>query len=129
MEFERQYDEFTGKRGTPPGKEECLMWSTGWASVTPLVLQMYSGIILDHSIILLWIFDPESRIITRISVLDQPSRLVHQLVTSPLPDLHINRSTTVVWPTTNKMCIMFGSIGFWDLYCQWSLLVGRKSYS
>jgi hypothetical protein len=25
MEFEKQYDEFGGKRGAPPGKEECLM--------------------------------------------------------------------------------------------------------
>jgi hypothetical protein len=25
MEFKRQYDEFRGKRGAPPGKEECLM--------------------------------------------------------------------------------------------------------
>jgi len=25
MEFERQYDEFGGKRGALPGKEECLM--------------------------------------------------------------------------------------------------------
>jgi len=31
MEFERQYDEFAGKRGAPPGKEEWLMWSAGWA--------------------------------------------------------------------------------------------------
>jgi len=29
MEFERQYDEFAGKRGAPPGKEECLIWSAG----------------------------------------------------------------------------------------------------
>jgi len=26
MEFERQYDEFRGKRGLPQGKEKCLMW-------------------------------------------------------------------------------------------------------
>jgi hypothetical protein len=25
MEFERQYDEFGGKRVAPPGKGECLM--------------------------------------------------------------------------------------------------------
>jgi hypothetical protein len=25
MEVERQYDEFGGKRGAPPEKEECLM--------------------------------------------------------------------------------------------------------
>jgi len=25
MEFETQYDEFWGKRGAPPGKEECLI--------------------------------------------------------------------------------------------------------
>jgi len=31
MEFEWQYDEFGGKRGAQPGKEECLMWSAGWA--------------------------------------------------------------------------------------------------
>jgi len=69
-----------------------------------------SGIILDHSIILIWIFDPESRIITRISLLDQPSRLVHQLVTIPLPDLHINRSITEILSMANTMCIIFGSI-------------------
>jgi len=68
-----------------------------------------SGIILDHSINLRWIFDPESQIITRISVLDLPSRLVYQFVISPLPDLHIDRSTTAIWPTANKMCIIFGS--------------------
>jgi len=31
MEFEREYDEFGGKRGAPPANEECLMWSAGWA--------------------------------------------------------------------------------------------------
>jgi len=31
MVFERQYDGFRGKRGAPPGKEECLMWSEEWA--------------------------------------------------------------------------------------------------
>jgi len=31
MEFERQYDEFGGKRGVPQGKEECLMWCARWA--------------------------------------------------------------------------------------------------
>jgi len=41
--------------------------------------------------ILIWIFNPESRIITRISILDLPSRVVHQLVISPLPDLRLNR--------------------------------------
>ena len=76
-----------------------------------------SGIILDHSMILIWIFDPESRIITRISVLDLLSILVHQLVISPLPDLHINRSTTAIWPTANMMCMILGSMGLWDLYC------------
>jgi len=25
MEFEKQYDKFGGKRGAPPGKEECLI--------------------------------------------------------------------------------------------------------
>jgi len=69
-----------------------------------------SGIILDHSINLRWTFDLESQIITRISVLDLPSRLVYQFVTSPLPDLHIDRSTTAIWPTAKKMCIIFGSM-------------------
>jgi len=31
MDFARHYDEFGGKRGVPPGMEECLMWSAGWA--------------------------------------------------------------------------------------------------
>jgi len=26
-----KYDEFRGKRGARPGKEECLMWSSRWA--------------------------------------------------------------------------------------------------
>jgi len=68
------------------------------------------GVILDHSIILIWIFDPEPRIITRISALDLPSRLVHQLVTSPVTDLYISRSTTAIRPTANTMCIILGSI-------------------
>jgi len=32
MEFERQYDDCGGKRGAPPGKEECLIWSAGWSA-------------------------------------------------------------------------------------------------
>ena len=39
MQFERQYDEFGGKRGAPPGKEECPMWSTGWAKGVMLVME------------------------------------------------------------------------------------------
>jgi len=31
MEFEREYDEFGGKRDAPPANEECLMWCAGWA--------------------------------------------------------------------------------------------------
>jgi len=31
MDFERQYDEFGGQRGAPPGKEKCMIWSAGWA--------------------------------------------------------------------------------------------------
>jgi len=69
-----------------------------------------SGITLDHSIILTWIFDAESQINSWISVLDLPSRLAHRLVTSPLLDLRINRSTTAIRPGTSKMCIIFGSI-------------------
>ena len=69
-----------------------------------------SRIILDHSIIQIWIFNPESRNITRISDLNLPSRLVQKLVTSPLPDLRINRPTTVILRSTSKMCIILGSI-------------------
>jgi len=39
MEFQWQYDEFAGKRGTPPGKEECLMWSAGWARGVKKVME------------------------------------------------------------------------------------------
>ena len=38
MEFEKQYDEFAGKRGAPPGKE-CLMWSAGWARGVMMVME------------------------------------------------------------------------------------------
>jgi len=41
MEFERQYDEFVGKRGAQPGKEECLMWSAGWARGEMMVMEEY----------------------------------------------------------------------------------------
>jgi hypothetical protein len=39
MEFERQYDEFAGKRGAPPGKEESLMWSARWARAVMTVME------------------------------------------------------------------------------------------
>jgi len=39
MEFERQYDRFTGKRGAPPGKEECLMWSARWPTAVMMVME------------------------------------------------------------------------------------------
>jgi hypothetical protein len=38
MEFERQYDEFAGKRGAPSGKK-CLMWSAGWARGVMMVME------------------------------------------------------------------------------------------
>ena len=39
MEFEKQYDEFAGKRGAPPRKEECLMWSAGWGRGVMMVME------------------------------------------------------------------------------------------
>jgi hypothetical protein len=39
MELERQYDEFQGKIGAPPGKEECLKWSAGWAKRVMMVME------------------------------------------------------------------------------------------
>jgi len=39
MEFERQYEEFWGRRGVPPGKEEYLMWSAGWAGGVLMVME------------------------------------------------------------------------------------------
>jgi len=39
MDFERQYDGFVGERGAPPGTEECLMWSAGWASGVMIVME------------------------------------------------------------------------------------------
>jgi len=41
--------------------------------------------------------------------MDPPSGLVHLLVISPFPNLHINGSTTIVKPSMNHMCIIFGS--------------------
>jgi len=66
-----------------------------------------SGIIQDHLIIPIGILNPKSWIITRISQLDQPSGSVHPLVMSPLHYLHINRPTTAIKPSANKMCIIF----------------------
>ena len=34
-----KYDEFGGKRGAPPGKEECLMWSSRWARGVLMVIE------------------------------------------------------------------------------------------
>jgi hypothetical protein len=34
-----KYDEFGGKRGAPPGKEECLMWSSRWARGVLMVME------------------------------------------------------------------------------------------
>ena len=62
---------------------------------------------MDYLVILISILDQESRIITRICVLHLPSRLVHQLVTSPLPDLHINGPIAAIKPLANKMCMIF----------------------
>jgi hypothetical protein len=39
MEFKRQSDEFRGKRGAPPGKEKCLMWSAGWSSEVLMLME------------------------------------------------------------------------------------------
>jgi len=39
MEFERQYDEFGGKRGAPLGKEKCLMSCVRWARAVLMVMQ------------------------------------------------------------------------------------------
>jgi len=39
MEFERQSDEFGGKRGAPPGKRERLMWSAGWVRGVRMLLE------------------------------------------------------------------------------------------
>jgi len=39
MEIERQYDEFGGRRGAPPGKEECLMSCARWATGVLIVME------------------------------------------------------------------------------------------
>jgi hypothetical protein len=39
MEFEREYDEFGGKRDTPPANEECLMWSAGWTRGVRMLME------------------------------------------------------------------------------------------
>jgi len=71
-----------------------------------------SMIIQDYLMIEIWTLYPESRIITRISILDLPSEFVHQLVTAPLLIFHINRSRRVVSSRASKMCITFK-----DWYC------------
>jgi len=84
--------------------------SSCWVPGNILRLWCYrniSGIILDHSIFLLWLLDQESRIITRISVFNLPSRIVHQLLTSPSLDLHSNRSMSAIRRSAGKMCIIF----------------------
>jgi hypothetical protein len=73
------------------------------------VTGIYLRIILNHSIFQIWIFDPESRIITGISVLDLRSRLVNRLVISSLLDLSIKQSMTAIKPITSKMCIIFNT--------------------
>jgi hypothetical protein len=41
MKLERQYDEFRGKRGMPPGKEKCLIWSAGWARGVLMLMEKH----------------------------------------------------------------------------------------
>jgi len=38
MQFERQYDEFGGKRGVPPGQKKCLIRRAGWARGVLMVM-------------------------------------------------------------------------------------------
>jgi len=88
------------------GRPNIVLWGDG--RVLRLWCYKYiSGIVLDHTIILIWILDLESRIDTSISLLDVPSRLKHQLVTSALPNLHINWSTTAIRPSASKMYNIF----------------------
>jgi len=69
------------------------------------------GIIQDHSIIQICTVDSKSSIVTQISYLDQTSGLVHLLVISPLPCLHINRPTmAAIELSANKMCITLKSV-------------------
>ena len=56
------------------------------------------------------ILDPKSQTITRISILDLPSRFVHLLVISPLLDICIKWSTTTVKQSMNMMCISCRSV-------------------
>jgi len=65
---------------------------------------------MDHSIISIWILDPESRIISRISELDLPSRSIAQFITSSLTNLHHNSSTPTIMPSTWKMYIIPGFV-------------------
>jgi len=76
----------------------------------PWCYSYISGIIHNDSIIHIYMFDPNSRTVTRISIWDLPSGFGHRLVISPLPDLCINWSMTTVKPSVNKMCIIFGSV-------------------
>jgi len=39
IEFQRQYDEFGGKGGAPPGQEECLMYCTRWVRGVLMVME------------------------------------------------------------------------------------------
>jgi hypothetical protein len=44
------------------------------------------------------------------SVFDLPSRLVYQFLTSPVPNLRINRITTAIKTSTGKLCIIIKSV-------------------
>jgi hypothetical protein len=39
MEYETQYDELEAKKGAPPGKNECLICSAGWARGVMIVME------------------------------------------------------------------------------------------
>jgi hypothetical protein len=79
--------------------------------VLPLSCYRYiSAIIYKHWIFQKWILNSNWWIITRISYLDQPAESVHLFVISPLPYLHMNRPTTAIKPSINKMCVIFRSV-------------------
>lgn len=69
-----------------------------------------SRIILDHSIILIGIFYPKSQIITWVSFWLYFPDWSTKLVTSPLCNLRINRSTSVIELSTNKVWTISRSV-------------------
>jgi hypothetical protein len=60
--------------------------------------------------ILIWILNPESQLTIQIRIVDRPSKLVCQSLTSLVRNLCINRLVAAIRPSSSKMFMIIRSV-------------------